>query len=606
MRNILPRAIAVALVFVTMSTGARGQTYREVMATRTVAILTDGINEPNGQASLAINELAGVVGHNAKLRVLPIAGLGAVANVRELLYLPGIDLAVLNSDIFAYLDQTRQHPEARRRIRQVTQLFDQQVYLLARKHFTSISELRGRKLAVLTAGGGGHITATTLFGLTANPVTIEALGAGRALDDKALEAFDGALLLSGEFARARLGERVRDNFHLIPIAMTPALGKAYRASSIERRDFAGLSEAEKIDTLSVATVLASFDWNTGHYRYANVSAFIQAMFVALPALRKQYPASSWRQVDIDAQLPGWTRYSAARPRDVLSPAELKELAKLERPPLMAPPPSQVPKRPDQQKATIKLLAAAKPPLADERLADGGLITDLLRQSLTGIGQGTGPAAALDVQWTRSSAPPVQAILNDPSVDFSFPFENPNCERPNDLTQTSAVLCDNALFSEPLIQVVIGLFRLSSGSFTFAADGEIHGKTICLADDRDASVLNDHGRNWLAEKRVTLLRQTSLLGCLGAVQKLEADAFVANDLEGRYLLHQLGLTSLFTMTERPLGMHSIHAVVSKNHPRASELMSSLNSGLKRLKQSEGYAAAVRQHLSRLWSAQTGNP
>jgi ABC-type amino acid transport substrate-binding protein len=91
-----------------------------------------------------------------------------------------------------------------------------------------------------------------------------------------------------------------------------------------------------------------------------------------------------------------------------------------------------------------------------------------------------------------------------------------------------------------------------------------------------------------------------------LQTLEADAFIASDLEGRYVLDRLGLSRHFRMVERPLGIRGVHAVASKEHVQAPELIEALNRGLKELKASDAYAAIVRSHLMRLWSAREGAP
>src|SRR5258707_12477795 len=94
--------------------------YAEVPNPRTeaqrglVSILTDGITEPNGRATQAINELADYGRHTANVRPLPISGHGALANVRDLPYLRGVDLPGLHSDILACLDLTGPNPERRR------------------------------------------------------------------------------------------------------------------------------------------------------------------------------------------------------------------------------------------------------------------------------------------------------------------------------------------------------------------------------------------------------------------------------------------------------------------------------------------------------------
>jgi len=596
--------MAVVIGLLAPAAHAQRQDTREMVGVGTVTILTDGVAEPRSQGGQAVNELAGRLG---KMRVLPIAGRGAAANVRDLLYLRGIDLAILNSDVLAFLDETRQYPDARRRIRYVTHLLDQQVYLFVRKQFDAIEDLRGRKLVVLSAGGSSHTTAITLFGLQKIEITLEALGFDAVLDDAALGKVDGALLLSGELGRLRLTARMGQEFRLLPIPMTPVLRKAYLPAIVEANEIATtLAGAAKLETIAVSTLLAVFDWAPSHSRYSNVVKFITTFFAAIPQLRKESSASIWWQLDINSRPPGWTRYAAADPARVLRPAQLAELAAVERPRPQATLPQPAGPAPTAvQKSKFRLLATGRAPLADERLPNGGLITALLSTSLTkSLGVDAAPAE-MDLRWAKPSVA-IQSLLADPSIDISFPWESADCERPNDLVQASAVLCDNALFTDPILQVVIGLFIPSDRAFRFDTDQSIFGKTICVPNDRDVSTLNANGRNWLSDKRVAVVRQPTLLECASIVQQREADAFIANDLEGQYLLGRLGLGQLFAMAERPLGTRGVHAIVSRDHAQASALITAVNRGLKELKQTEAYATIVRQHLMRLWEVRSSSP
>ena len=117
-------AFATLLLALALPADAEQQQKAPVTARGTVTVLTDGIAEPNSGATRAINELAKEIGN---IRVLPIAGHGAVANVRDLLQLKGVDFAVLNSDIFPFLQQTRQYPNAQKQIRYVTHIYSQKV-----------------------------------------------------------------------------------------------------------------------------------------------------------------------------------------------------------------------------------------------------------------------------------------------------------------------------------------------------------------------------------------------------------------------------------------------------------------------------------------------
>jgi TRAP-type uncharacterized transport system substrate-binding protein len=336
-----------------------------------VTVLTDGIAEPNGQGTLAVNELAERLGQIGKMRVLPIAGHGGAENVRDLLYLRGVDLAILNSDILAYLDQARQYPDARRRIRYVTHLLDQKVYLLARKEFSNIEDLRGRRVIVLSRSGGSYTTAIALFGLLKIEVTLQSPGPDAVIGDAGFPDFDAALLLSGELSRLHVGAQLREDYRLLPITMTQALQMAYLPAVIEAQEIPGIAVTErKLDTVAVSTLLTVFDWNPSHSRFHSVKNFIGAFFTALPELRQQGSASVWRRLNINARPPGWTRHVAADPSRVLPKTQLAELTLVQRPQAALPVATPVEAAPTlAQKAKIRLLGTRWAPLTDEHLPD---------------------------------------------------------------------------------------------------------------------------------------------------------------------------------------------------------------------------------------------
>jgi ABC-type amino acid transport substrate-binding protein len=589
------RLIAFVIGLLTLALPANAEQRQKAPAAPrgTVTILTDGIAEPNSIATRAVNELAKEIGN---IRVLPIAGHGAVANVRDLLRLKGVDFAVLNSDIFPFLEQTRQYPIAQKQIRYVTHIYSQKVYLLTRKELKTIADLRGRKLAVPSRGAGSHTTAMTLFNLLGIDVVLHS---GVDLDDFNVESFDGILLLGDELARARLSAQARRDLQVMPIGLVPPLRATYRPAVIEPQELPGVAVAENTETVAVSTLLAVYNWTSAQPRYADVSNFSTGLFAALPRLR-QNASSVWRQADINAQIAGWSRYSAAQPARGLSKEQVAQLAVAEGPQVMLTPVGGTsPASAAAPKITV--LAMGRAPLAEPQLPAGGLIPELLRSSLSKASLGR---SEIELRW--ATAAPVKSLLSDDSIDISLPWDGADCERPNDLVQSSAVLCDNALYSDPIFEVVVGLFTRADSKFTFATDDSILGKSICVSDDQDVSPLNRQGRDWISQKRVNAVRKPTLVDCASAVQALEADAFVASDLEGRYVLDRLGLSRDFRMLERPLGIRGVHVVAAREHVQASELISAVNRGLKELKETDAYAAIVRNHLMRLWNGNASAP
>ncbi len=600
--------IAAVIGLLASSAGAQTPNPRVEVQKGVVSVLTDGITDPDSRGTRAINQLAAYASRMPNVRVLPISGHGGAGNARDLLYLRGVDFAVINSDVITFLEQTGQYADVRRRLRYVTSLFDQKVFLLVRNEIKTIEDLRGRKLAVLADDGPGYVTAKALFGLHKIDVAIGNTGPGRVLDDATLSRFDGALLLSDELARARLSSRVRQDYYLLPIRMTPDLQKTYRSAVISAQEGAGFSNGANVETVTVSTLLAGFNWTPSQTRYADVTNFIAALFQNLKGLR-QAPDSIWRQTDIAAQNPGWVRFPASLPQQVLTPAQLAELAVVERPAAtMGSPVAAIGLDPTPNPGAarrIKVLAALRAPLADPHLPDGGLITALLSASLRMADKADAGHIEIDLNWT-SGPPTLELLQGESAVDLSLPWESADCEQPNDLAQQSAIMCDDVLYSEPLLQLIIGLYALSDGDFNFNTDESIFGKSICVSQDRDVSILNGDGRKWISERRISVVRRPTLLDCISLVQQREADAFMTSDLEGRHTLEQLGLSSLFKMMERPLGTRGVHVIVPKERPQAEALINTINQGLKLLRQSDAYASIVRQHLMKLWNTHASVP
>src|SRR5262249_44024106 len=148
--------------------------------------------------------------------------------------------------------------------------------------------------------------------------------------------------------------------------------------------------------------------------------------------------------------------------------ELTQLALVEQPQAALPPLSGTPAG-AAATSKITVLAMGRAPLAEAQLPEGGLIPELLRMSLS-RGKLSGGRSQIEMRWT--TAAPVKSLLSDATIDISLPWDGVDCERPNDLVQTSAVLCDNALYSDPLLEVVVGLFTRSESNFTFDTDQSI--------------------------------------------------------------------------------------------------------------------------------------
>jgi hypothetical protein len=147
----------------------------------------------------------------------------------------------------------------------------------------------------------------------------------------------------------------------MPIGLMPALRATYRPGVIEPQELPGVAVAENVETIAVSTLLAVYDWTSAQARFADVSSFSTRLFAALPRLR-QNASSVWRQADINAQIAGWSRYSAAQPARGLSKEQLAQLALVDRPQAMLPPLADARRLRPRPKITV--LAMGRAPLAE--------------------------------------------------------------------------------------------------------------------------------------------------------------------------------------------------------------------------------------------------
>jgi polar amino acid transport system substrate-binding protein len=590
-----------------------------------ITVFTDGLAYPNGRVSRAVMEVSVEVDRAAKLRLLPIMAYGGGENVRDLLRFRGADLAIMNSDVFAVPDIERAYPEAKRKLRYITRLNSQRVFLFARPGTTAIEQLAGKKVAVFGPENITKLTATTLFRLLKVNATIVQAQDGAPVPDA-----EAILLLEDDAQRFLPKAAPADAYRLLAIPKNPAFASVYAPASIAPAEAGDYGGAAPIDTVSVDTILATFDWAPTHGRYPDVTAFIDGLFAALPKLRRDFPASIWQETDPRAEVLGWRRHAYADSvrKAVPAPAPGGEAA--------IPLPSMVANAPQAAGANVpapvapvavdapapaaaaaaggapapaanltgggplRLSVVPYPPLTDQRVPGGGLIGELTIAAMQNVESPFN--RSLVFQWEKDRVSQVKTVLSDKTVELAMPWEKPSCDSPQALSMEAAAFCDAGLASEPIFKVLVLFFVGNQGDFSYTADETMIGRTICLPADGSLNSLNEKGREFLAEGKLTLVRPASLIECLDVVQRGEADAVLTNELEGKLTIARLGLTESFHMADRAVTTQDLHIILAKDTPGAEDLLAALNKGIAKLKSEDLYFSIVAKHLSQL---QAGN-
>jgi TRAP-type uncharacterized transport system substrate-binding protein len=257
-------------------------------------------------------EVAGIIDDGATRRVVPVLGKGPLQNLIDLKYLRGIDLAVVPTDALDYAREHQLVPGLEASLSYVAKLYNEEFHLLARADIKEIGDLAGRTVNVDVKDSGTAITAPRLFGLLGikpkwatdnQEVALQKLRRGEIAAIAFVAAKPAPL-----FQSLKSG----DGLHLLGIPLNQAVTAAYAPSRITTADYPNLVAADHpADTIAVGTVLMAADLRTIPDRYRNLSNFIDAFFTGFQRLLEPGHDPKWREVNIAADVPGWTRHPAA-------------------------------------------------------------------------------------------------------------------------------------------------------------------------------------------------------------------------------------------------------------------------------------------------------
>jgi TRAP-type uncharacterized transport system substrate-binding protein len=258
------------------------------------------------------DELAKVLDDGDNLRILPIVSYGAASNLDDLLYLRGVDLAVTQSDVFEYFRTERKTPNLQNRVHYMLRLPVAELHILAKTDIRSVEDLRGKRVNFGPAGSGSSLTGTIVFqrlGVQVEQILIDQQSALRKLHSGEVAALVRVVGKPVDFF-----SRIPPNsdLHLLSIPFTSTFADYYTVGQFEGKDYPSLiTEGEKVDTIAVPAVLSVFNWPRGSDRYRRVERFAERLFSQWDQFLMPPRHPKWRDVNLGATVPGWTRHVVA-------------------------------------------------------------------------------------------------------------------------------------------------------------------------------------------------------------------------------------------------------------------------------------------------------
>jgi TRAP-type uncharacterized transport system substrate-binding protein len=258
------------------------------------------------------NEMAEVLDDGDNLRVIPIVTYGAASNMDDLLYLRQVDVAITQSDVFDYFRTQRKIANLPYRVHYIVRLPVSEVHVLAGPNITKLEDLRGKKVSFGPAGSASSLTGTIVFqrlGVQVDQVLLDNSTALQQLRSGELSALVRVIGKPIEFF-ARIPPN--SGLHFLSIPFSKVFADYYAVSELTSKEYPGLvSEGHPVETLGVPAVLAVYNWPQGSDRYRRVERFTEALFNKWGKFREPPRHPKWRDVNLAATVPGWTRSSVA-------------------------------------------------------------------------------------------------------------------------------------------------------------------------------------------------------------------------------------------------------------------------------------------------------
>jgi TRAP-type uncharacterized transport system substrate-binding protein len=256
-------------------------------------------------------EIARVVSDGGTTHVLPVVTRGPTENVNDLLYLKGIDAAVINSDSLE--EYKSQVPRIRERITYLLSLFPSELHIFVRPEIKSLADLAGKKVNFNTQGTAAAYSGPLIFSRLGIDVEKTFIPHPIALEQMKRGEIAGVVFVTSKpvdaFAKGKWG----DGFKFLPVDFGPKFEDYYLPTALESTDYPNLiAKGEKIPTISVPTILASFNWRLNSPRYRRVAQFVDELFSRIDKLQSPGFDPKWKDVNLANPVPGLERFQAAQ------------------------------------------------------------------------------------------------------------------------------------------------------------------------------------------------------------------------------------------------------------------------------------------------------
>jgi TRAP-type uncharacterized transport system substrate-binding protein len=256
-------------------------------------------------------EIARVVNEGGDMQVLPIVTRGPTENVNDLLYLKGVDIAIINSDSLE--EYKSQVPQIQQHIAYILSLFPSELHIFVRPEIKTIADLAGKKVNFNTQGSAAAYSGPLIFSRLGIDIDKMFIPHPVALEQMRRGEIAAVVFITSKPVDAFVKGKWEEGFKFLPVEYGPKFQDYYISSYLDAADYPNLiAKDQRIATIAVPTILASYKWGANSPRYRRVARFVELLFDRIDKLRSAGFDTKWKDVSLSTQAPGLSRLQAAQ------------------------------------------------------------------------------------------------------------------------------------------------------------------------------------------------------------------------------------------------------------------------------------------------------
>jgi uncharacterized protein len=284
---------------------------KERLNQNTVTVVT---GNPNGTYFALGYDMTAVLDSGDDMRILAIIGKGGAQNVKDALFLRGVDMGITQSAVMSLYKKTGElGPGIEDRLVYIAKLYNEEMHLLVGAGVNDIKQLNGTTVNFSDAGSGTQLMTRAVF--EALGIKVKEINIGQA--DAMIKLKSGEIsatsLVAGKPSGAHQKMAPDSGFKFLPIPYVQALETDYYPAKLTHEDYPTLiAKGATIDTVAAGAVLAAYNWPRGSDRHRRLARFTEQFFNKFPEFKKSPRHPKWKEASISATVPGWKRFSGAQ------------------------------------------------------------------------------------------------------------------------------------------------------------------------------------------------------------------------------------------------------------------------------------------------------